>query len=121
MRDQETTIHTLKEVVDNFCLERNWDQFHSSKELAIGLITESSELLEIFRFKTEEEVNDIIKNPVKRTLISEELSDILFFILRFGQLYDFDLATAFEQKMKKNELNYPVEKCKNKNFKYSEY
>lgn len=119
--DHETNINELKEKIKTFCTERDWDQYHGAKDLAIGVITEASELLEHFRFKSEEEAQEMLKDPKKRKEISEELADTLYFILRFSQKYDIDLSTEFHKKMAKNAEHYPVHKVKGKNKKYNEY
>jgi NTP pyrophosphatase (non-canonical NTP hydrolase) len=118
--DQSTNIHELKEKVKKFCDERDWDQYHNAKELAIGIITEASELLEHFRFKSEKEMEEMFKNPEKRLSISEEMADVFYFMLRLAQRYDIDLATAFNKKMDKNALKYPIEKARGSNLKYTE-
>jgi NTP pyrophosphatase (non-canonical NTP hydrolase) len=117
--DDKTNIKQLKEMVKAFCEERDWDQYHNAKDLAIGIITESSELLEHFRFKSEKEVEEVINQ--RKGEISEELADILFFILRLAQRYDIDVSSEFQKKMKKNTKKYPIEKAKGSNKKYSEY
>src|SRR3989344_6558597 len=109
--DSQTSIQELKEKVKKFCEDRDWDQFHNAKELAIGITTESSELLDIFRFKSEEEINNMFKTE-KREQISEELADTLYFILRLAQKYNIDLTTELYKKMEKNHKKYPVEKVK---------
>lgn len=116
----QSDILELQELVRKFCADRDWEKYHSPKELAIGLITESSELLEIFRFKTEEEINTLLSTPAKRTAISEELADAFYFLLRFAERYKFDLAQAMRDKIKKNEERYPIEKSKGLNKKYNE-
>ena len=118
--DHETNISHLKEKIKNFCEARDWDQFHGAKELAIGIITEASELLEHFRFKSEKEVNEMFKNPNKRQAISEEMADVFYFLLRLSQRYDIDLATELKSKILKNEERYPIEKSKGSNKKYTE-
>jgi NTP pyrophosphatase (non-canonical NTP hydrolase) len=119
--DSETTIKELKELVKKFCEDRDWGQYHNAKDLAIGIITESSELLEHFRWKSEKEVKEMLNSDIKRKEISEEIADILYFLLRLAQKYDFDLSEELKNKMKKNEKRYPVEKAKGSNKKYSEF
>jgi NTP pyrophosphatase (non-canonical NTP hydrolase) len=119
LMDSQTNIKQLKELVKKFSEERDWDQYHNAKDLAIGIITESSELLEHFRFKSAKEVEEVIKQ--KKEEISEELSDILFFILRLAQRYDIDLSSEFQKKMEKNAKKYSIEKSKGSNKKYTEY
>lgn len=119
--DNKTTIRELKEKVRNFCEARDWDQFHNAKELAIGIVTEASELLQHFRFKSNNQVNEMFQDKLKKQEFSEEISDILFFILRLAQRYDIDLSLELENKIKKNGERYPVEKVKGSNKEYSEY
>ncbi len=66
--DDKTNIKQLKEMVKAFCEERDWDQYHNAKDLAIGIITESSELLEHFRFKSTKEVDDLFKDKFKKEM-----------------------------------------------------
>jgi len=108
--DHKTNIHELKEKIKDFCEERDWDQFHNAKELAIGIVTEASELLQHFRFKTE-----------RKEELKEELADILYFTLRLAQRYKIDLTTELNNKMGKNKEKYPIEKAKGSNKKYTEF
>lgn len=118
--DQNTNIETLKKITQNFCEERNWDQFHNPKDLAIGASTEANELLELFRFVNEKEVLQKIQVPEFKEKVQQELSDVFFFVLRFAQLYKIDLSTAFVSKMQRNAEKYPVEKARDSNKKYNE-
>lgn len=119
--DKECTLDSLKLEVKNFCESREWDQFHNPKDLAIGIITEASELLEFFRFKNEAEQIQMLSDKTLKAKISEEISDILFFILRFSQRFDIDISDAFINKMDKNEKNYPAEKSIGSNKKYTDF
>jgi NTP pyrophosphatase (non-canonical NTP hydrolase) len=112
-------IEKLKEEIKNFCEARDWDQFHGIKDLCIGVATEAAELLEIFRFQSEKQSESLIKDKKKKE-VSDELADVLFFVLRIAQKYDIDLADAFRKKMKKNKEKYPVEKARGSNKKYNE-
>jgi NTP pyrophosphatase (non-canonical NTP hydrolase) len=118
--DKETSLKTAKEYVRQFCLAREWDQFHSPKDLSIGLITEAAELLELFRFKSPEEISELFTTSTTREKIADELSDSFYFILRFAQKYNFDLIEELKKKMEKNATRYPVEKSKGSNKKYNE-
>jgi len=119
--DSETNIQELKEIIKKFCEDRDWDQYHNAKDLAIGIVTESSELLDHFRFKSNDEIEEFLKSPSKKEEISEELADVFYFVLRLAQKYDIDLATSLNKKMEKNEKKYPIEKVKGLNKKYTEY
>ena len=117
--DQDTNIQQLKQKIQKFCEDRDWDQYHGAKDLAIGIITEASELLENFRFKSEKEVEELM-NSDKRKEITEELADVMFFVLRLAQRYDIDLSKELEEKIKKSAEKYPIEKAKGSNKKYTE-
>jgi len=108
--DRQTTLAQVKSWVQKFCEARDWDPYHGPKDLAIGVVTEGSELLEIFRFVGEKDLPKMMQDQGVRAQIADELADSLYFILRFAQLYDFDLAQALSQKLEKNEKKYPVEK-----------
>ncbi|HLC95963.1 MAG TPA: nucleotide pyrophosphohydrolase [Candidatus Nanoarchaeia archaeon] len=117
--DKTTSVDNLKMKIKKFCEDRDWDQFHGAKDLAIGIITEAGELLENFRFKSEQETDEILHSD-KRKEITEELSDVLFFVLRLAQRYDIDLSEELEKKLKKSSEKYPIGKAKGSNKKYDE-
>lgn len=123
MKKTDSAVHisSLKKSVQDFCEARDWDQFHNAKDLAIGLITEASELLEHFRFLSPEECDRLLEKKHARDEIEDELADVLFFILRFAQRYQIDLSSAVSKKMRKNEDRYPVETAKGSNKKYTEF
>ena len=119
-KDSETNIQELKQKIKAFAEERDWDQFHNAKDLAIAMSIEVSELLELFRFKSNKEVEDFFKNPQKRKDIEDEMADVLFFLTRLAQRYNIDLSNAFEEKIRESAKKYPVEKAKGSNKKYNE-
>lgn len=118
--DKNTTLEELKNKVKEFCEKRDWAQFHNPKELAIGISTEANELLQIFRFKSENDMKDLM-NSDKKVEVEEELADVLYFVLRFAQMNGIDLSSAIVEKIDKNDKKYPVEKVKGCNKKYNEY
>ncbi len=117
--DQTTTVKALKENVRKFCEDRDWDQYHNPKDLAIGITTESAELLDLFRFKSREQSEKMLKNST-RAKVEEELSDVLYFTLRLAQKYNIDLSDSLARKLKVNEKRYPIEKAEGSNRKYNE-
>ena len=119
--DDKTNIGELKNKVKTFCDARDWDQYHNAKELAIGIVTEASELLQPFRFKNAEEVDAMFENAETKQELSEEIADVLFFLVRLAQRYDIDLSSELQKKIDKNDQKYPVDKVKGSNKKYSEY
>ncbi|MFN8604298.1 MAG: nucleotide pyrophosphohydrolase [Candidatus Binatia bacterium] len=118
--DQTTNIQTLKNLVRDFCEARDWDRFHGPKDLAIGMVTEASELLEHFRFRDEAESHDRLSATDTRAQIEAELADVLFFVLRFAQRFQIDVTTALRDKVQRNEERYPAEKARGRNAKYTE-
>lgn len=119
-KDNKITIKELKLKVQKFCEDRDWDQFHNPKDLSIMLITEASELLEIFRFKSDEQIKQIMSSE-KRLNVEEEVADVLFSIIRFAQMNNMDLTTILENKIEKNDKKYPADLVRGKNKKYNEY
>lgn len=118
---ENSTLGSMIDEIKQFCAERDWDQFHTPKEMAIGMITESSELLEIFRFKTETQCQEILKDAVGREKVADELADVFYFLLRFAERAHIDLPRAFAAKMEKNRSKYPIEKSRGSNQKYDEF
>ncbi len=120
MNDAETRVADLKEMVERFSTERDWDQFHDAKDLAIGIVTEASELLEGFRFKSESEVESLFADPAMGKKVRDELADVLYFALRLAQRYGIDVSSSLEEKIRDNARRYPVEEAKGSNKKYDE-
>ena len=81
---------------------------------------EAGELLDIFRFKSNDEIIQMMNDPERREAIGDELSDVLFFVLRFAQMNNFDLSDQLARKIKKNNERYPINKSRNSNKKYNE-
>jgi len=117
--EQQNSLQSLSDIVQAFCEARDWDQFHGPKDLAIGVITEASELLEHFRFQSNEQALSLLNDPESREEIEEELADVFFFLLRFSQRFNIDLSGALKRKVEKSARKYPVEKAKGKNAKYT--
>ena len=88
--------------------------------MAIGISTEANELLDIFRFKTNEQMVKMFQDSVIKVNIEDEIADVLFFILRFAQMNHLDLEQCLNDKLIKNAKKYPVDKIKGKNLKYTE-
>lgn len=111
-------------LLDKFNLfadERDWDQFHTIKNLSAALSVESSELLEIFQWATDQEINDWIKNNSnKQQQIADEVADIFLYLLKIAQKTNVDIEQAVLAKMEKNAAKYPVEKSKGNAKKYNE-
>ena len=121
MDDTNARVAELKQMVARFCEERDWDQFHNAKDLAIGIVTEASELLESFRFKSDGEVDLMFKDKLQSKSIRDELADIVYFTVRLAQRYAIDISSSLEEKIKESARKYPVEKAKGSNKKYTEF
>ncbi|RKT01630.1 nucleotide pyrophosphohydrolase [Chryseobacterium defluvii] len=105
-------IKSLIEKIRKFNKDRDWEQFHNPKDLAIALNIETSELLELFLWKRDTEVNT--------EKIKEELADVFTFALNIADKFDLDVAEIIEDKMKKNAEKYPIDKSKGTSKKYSD-
>lgn len=114
-------LKDLTQVIREFVDAREWDQFHTTKDMAVGMVTESAELLDLFRFKDEAQCRALLDSPATRETISDELADVFFWVLRFADKNQIDLSAAFHAKMKKNGAKYPVEKSRGNNRKYTEF
>jgi len=110
-------INQLTERIQNFIKERDWNQFHNPKDLALSLVLESAEVMEHFQWKNNEEMQEYIKSH--KNEIEEELSDVLYWVLLMSHDLDIDIKKAFEDKMLKNEAKYPIDKAKGKHDKYN--
>ena len=91
------SLRALSDRLRSFCEERDWDQFHNPKDLAIGISTEAGELLEIFRFMSAEQQAALLAGDETREHIEDELADVFFFVLRFAQMNGVDLGRALER------------------------
>lgn len=106
--------------IETFIKDRDWDQFHSVKNLSMALNVESSELLEIFQWMTEEKSNQLKDDPVLMEKVRDEVADIFFFLMRISAKADINLEEALLEKLKKNAKKYPVEKARGSSKKYTE-
>jgi NTP pyrophosphatase (non-canonical NTP hydrolase) len=106
----------IKKIIE-FRNKRDWKQFHNPKDLAISLSLESSEVLEHFQWKNEEEMRAYVKTHKKE--IGEELADVLYWILLMGHDLSIAVFKMLNIKMKNNEEKYPVKKSKGIHTKYN--
>jgi dCTP diphosphatase len=112
-------LEDLKERIRHFADERDWDQFHTPKNLAMALIVEAAELVEHFQWLTGEESQSL---PAKKKAeLEEELADILIYLVRMADKLDIDLHSVALQKLQRNAAKYPADKVRGDSRKYSEY
>lgn len=114
-------LRNLSRKVLDFRERRDWAQFHHPKELASALTIEAAEIMELFRFKTADEVRRLVKEPEMAEALGGELADTLFLLLLLAHESGLDLESAFEKKLAILEARYPVEKARGKSDKWTEY
>ena len=111
-------IKRLTKNLIEFRDERDWEQFHNPKDVALSLVLEAAEVIEHFQWKNQQELEKYIKKH--KTEIGEELADVLYWVLLLSHDLKIDITDALEKKLKKNEEKYPIEKSKGKHTKYNE-
>ncbi len=109
MDDRKTTVAELRDIVRRFVDARDWQQFHSPKNLSMALSIEAAELMEHFQWVTPEASRSIADDPAKWTAVSDELADIQCYLLAIANELNIDVAEAMRQKMQKNERKYPAD------------
>ena len=112
-------MNALRDTLRKFVAERDWDQFHSPKNLAAALSVEAAGLLEHFQWLTEEQSRKL--PPDKLEAVRDEMADVLVYLVRLADKLDVDLLEAVAVKMKKNALKYPADKVRGSMKKYSDY
>ena len=119
MSDDRTTLQELKERMAAFIRERDWEQFHTPKNLSMSIAIEAAELMEHFQWLTVEQSQQL--EPAALEEIGEELADILIYSLSMANMLRIDLAETVLAKMDKNSRKYPPEKVRGKSHKYTYY
>ena len=117
--DDSSTVADLKAMVRQFVEERDWDQYHFPKDLAIGMSIEAAELLEHFRFLSNEEIDRKLQDGPYLRDIGHELADVLYFVLLFCRNLNLDATEILRQKLALSAQRYPVESARGKNLKYT--
>ena len=120
MTDAATTVGEIRERVLAFARERDWEQFHSPKNLSMALAAEAGELMEHFLWTESKASAATLTDPKKRGKIEDELADVVIYALEFANIGGIDLAKAIEAKLAQNAAKYPVEKAKGRSDKYTE-
>jgi NTP pyrophosphatase (non-canonical NTP hydrolase) len=112
MPDNSTTVGELRAAWAKFVAEREWDQFHSPKNLVMALACEAAELMEHFLWIDNDESRRQARDPALREQVADEIADVTGVILALCNALDLDLADAVASKMAKNVHKYPVEKVR---------
>ena len=113
-----TDLESLRDQLRTFASERDWDQFHSPKNLAAALAVEASELLEHFQWLTEAQSQQL--PPETLNEVSNEVADVLLYLIRISDKLGIDLIAAANAKIVLNAEKYPVEKARGSSRKYTE-
>lgn len=108
-------MDNIEKKVNAFRDARDWRQFHNEKDLAISISLEASELLELFQWRSSEEVVE-----TKQSEIEDELADVMIYSIMLASNLDLDIEEIITNKLAKNNLKYPVEKSKGNSDKYTE-
>ena len=109
----------LRDQLRRFAAERDWDQFHLPKNLAIALSVEAAELLENFQWLKEGDTKYLKDGKLEK--VSEEMADVLLYLIRLADKLDVNLVDAAVRKIKLNAQKYPVEKARGSNRKYTDF
>ena len=112
-------LEQLKEQLRQFVAERDWQQYHSPKNLSMALIAEAAELVEHFQWLTEEQSANLL--PEKLAEVELELADIQIYLVELADKLQLDLMAAVEKKLVLNAKKYPAEKVRGSAKKYNEY
>lgn len=118
MSPTDTVLLALRDAQRRFAAERDWQQFHSPKNLAAALSVEAAELLEHFQWIGEDASRTLPE--AARARVAEELADVLLYLVRLADELDVDLAAAAFAKLARNAEKYPVEKSRGSARKYDE-
>jgi NTP pyrophosphatase (non-canonical NTP hydrolase) len=114
-----TSLHDLAHRVRQFAAERDWDQFHTPKNLAMALVAEAGELTAEFQWLTA--AQSAAPTPQQLVRIRAECADVLIYLVRLADQLGFDLLAAAEAKIEDNARRYPVDKSRGSSKKYTEY
>ena len=112
------SLEDLKHKMRVFAAERDWEQFHSPKNLAMALCGEIGELADCFQWLTEQQSQQL--GEKQRAVVADELADVQLYLIRLADKLNIDLVQQANEKMEKNADKYPVEKCRGRAAKYTE-
>ena len=115
----ELPFDELRKRLRQFAKARDWDQFHSPKNLSMALMVEAAELAEHFQWLTDTQSKQLPESSLQK--VEEELADVLLYLIRIADKLDVDLIEAAKRKIKVNEEKYPAEKVRGSAKKYSDY
>lgn len=106
--EEKYTITVLCKEMKKFVAERNWDQYHTPKNLAMSITIEAAELMEHFQWLNNEQSIELLKNSYERSKVVDELADIFLYCLSFVNILDIDMSSAILDKLERNKGRYPI-------------
>jgi NTP pyrophosphatase (non-canonical NTP hydrolase) len=112
VNDTSTTIDDLKRMANRWSHARGWDALHNPKDLAIGLVTEASELMQLFRFRTLDEITKLLEDRTFQNSLADEIGDVLLMLTRLAEKCNCDLSSAMANKLAKYDDQAPNSKRK---------
>jgi dCTP diphosphatase len=120
---EDMTLQDVRSEMKRFSAERDWDQFHTPRNLMLALVGEVGELAELFQWKTDTSAEPGLPgfSTSEVNNVKDELADVLLYLVRLADRCGVDLASAVKAKLLKNAAKYPVDKCKGVSDKYTAY
>ena len=107
-------IEVIQTILSNFAKERNWERFHSPKNLSMAVVSNAAELLDIFQWLTEQQSREINKSEKKLAQVKEEIADVFISLIRLADILDIDIEKAVIDKIAINAKKYPIETSRGK-------
>ena len=117
----ESSIAELTTLVRSFADNRDWQQFHTARNLVLALVGETGELAAEFQWIGDDNIVNALREPDKREAVGSELADVFIYLLRLADVTEIDLAEELKKKIAINEKRYPVDKAKGSAAKYTAY
>jgi len=114
-------LREFQDILRKFCNERDWEQFHTPKDLTIALMGEVAEVMEYYYWKSHEEIEVYLNNEEIFDEFKNEVADVAIYLIQLANAVDIDLEEAILSKIEKNNKKYPVEKAKGRSDKYTAY
>ncbi|MCX5693691.1 MAG: nucleotide pyrophosphohydrolase [Candidatus Omnitrophica bacterium] len=121
MKNSDITLQEIKTRIKQFIKERDWEKYHSPKNISMSVAIEAAELMEHFQWLTIDESHKLLKNKKKRVEIEDELADVMIYVIDFCNLFGIDIEKSILNKLKKTAKKYPVRLVKGKMHKYTYY
>lgn len=119
MTSRFSSLDDIQQYLRDFARQRDWEQFHAPKNLAMALAVEASELMELFQWLTEQQSREL--EPETRARVAAEMADVFLYLLRMADQLNIDLMAAASDKTRVNEQRYPAERVRGSARKYTAY